>query len=274
MDERLEAVARPPHPALAGIVRAYTAWDERAAGPVRRREMPSVDVPLILNLGPPFRVREAAAPERRAVSHGSFVAGLHDRAVVTEHPGVSRCVQVDLTPIGARMLLGHPMHALARRVVALDDVLGAEGRRLVDRLDAADGWAEALDALDAVLVARAARARPPAPDVAWAWRRIDATAGRIAVGALAREIGCSPRHLQARFRDEVGLAPKLAARIRRFEAALALIRASDPPALCAIAARCGYFDQAHLARDVGEFAGAAPGALLAVPRPGAGSTAE
>ena len=263
-DARWEMVSRPPHAALAGLVRRYTAWDEWTAGPMRRRELPSVDVPVILNLGPPFRVRDADAPEAGAARHRSFVAGLHDRAVVTEHPGASRGIQADLTPIGARMLLGHPMHALAHRVVEIEDVLGPAGRLLVERLGAADGWDDALRLLDAALIARAARARPPAADVAWAWRRLDDSAGRVGVRALADEIGCSPRHLQARFRDEIGLAPKLAARIRRFEEAVALGE---------IAARCGYYDQAHLARDVTGLAGMAPGALVARRLPDAGGVA-
>ena len=183
----------------------------------------------------------------------------------TEHPGVSRGVQVDLTPLGARMLLGHPMADLARRAVDLDDLIGAEGRRLVDRLVDAGAWDERVAIVDRFVARRLERARRPAGDVEWAWRRLERSRGRVSVRSLTDEIGCSGRHLAARFRDEVGVGPKLAARILRFEAAAAL-RAPDGPSIGAIAAGCGYYDQAHLHRDVRAFAGSTPAALRAAGR--------
>lgn len=134
MSAPLEMATASAHPAIAGYVRRYTGWQEISPSAARRRETPSADIPLILNLGERFTVRAADAPDAPGDRFGSFVAGIHDRVVETEHPGVSRGVQVDLTPSGARMLLGASMEDLARRTVGLDDVLGAEGPRLVERL--------------------------------------------------------------------------------------------------------------------------------------------
>ncbi len=266
-------VRAAPHPAIAAHVRGYTGWEEWTAAPMRRRELPSGEIPLILNLGEPFTVGPADGRGAAPARVGSFVAGLHDRAVVTEHPGRSRGVQVDLTPIGARMLLGVPMHALARRTVELEDVIGAEAPRLLERLDDAPGWDARFAVLDDALGRRLAAAAPAPADVRWAWARLAAGGGCVAVERLATEIGCSRRHLASRFRDEIGLPPKLTARVLRFEAAVALMRAPDPPPLAAVALRCGYYDQAHLNRDVRALAGLAPGALAARRLPGGGGTA-
>ena len=70
------------------------------------------------------------------------------------------------------------------------------------------------------------------------------------IGDLATALGWSHRRLIARFRDTVGMPPKRVARIARFERLRRLI-ADDPELDWAYAAMaCGYFDQAHLARDV------------------------
>lgn len=261
MSADLRMAAAAPHPAVAGYVRRYVEWEETSPGPVVRRESAATDIPLILNLGGPFAVRPAAGEGGGARHAGSFVAGVHDRAVDTEHPGVARGVQVDLSPLGARMLLGLPMSELAGRTVDLEDVLGAEARRLAEELAGASPGAARLAAVDRFVVRRLERADRPAPDVEWAWRRLVASRGRAQARSLAQEIGCSRRHLAARFRDAVGVGPKLTGRILRFEAVQEALRAAPSAGLGAVAAACGYYDQAHLHRDVRAFAGMTPAQL-------------
>jgi AraC-like DNA-binding protein len=255
-----ETVTRLPHPALRPLIaRGYVGYRE-AGGPLRRLEVPHQAITVILNLGPPIAVTGWEG------GGGSFVAGLHDRAVVTEHAGEQLGIQLDVAPLGARMLFGLPMGELARRVVDLDALLP---RDLADRLADASSWAARFDLLDAVLLARLERSAPPRPDVAFAWRRLGETHGGIGIGALCAELGCSRRHLSGRFAEDVGLAPKAIARILRFRRVLALL---DGPAgaarLAEIAAAGGYYDQPHLNRDFRELAGCTPGAYLASRLPG------
>ncbi len=48
-------------------------------------------------------------------------------------------------------------------------------------------------------------ARRPAAGVAWAWRRLCETNGRVPIAELTQELGWSRKHLGARCRDEIGL---------------------------------------------------------------------
>ncbi len=96
------------------------------------------------------------------------------------------------------------------------------------------------------------------PEVDWAWRRLVAASGAIEVRTLAEEVGWSRRHFGERFRQELGLAPKVVARVLRFEQAYGLLRQPRRPGLAELAARCGYFDQAHLTRDWRDLAGCTP----------------
>jgi AraC-like DNA-binding protein len=155
------------------------------------------------------------------------------------------------------------MHHLANAVIELDDLLGAEVRRLAERLYELPGWAERFDLLDAVLAKRLAEARPASPAVEWAWGRLRTTHGAVAVEALAEEIGWSRRHLGVRFREQVGLPPKLLGRILRFDRVVALLGRSEPERWAEIAYDCGYYDQSHFNRDFRQFAGATPTDFLA-----------
>jgi AraC-like DNA-binding protein len=94
--------------------------------------------------------------------------------------------------------------------------------------------------------------------VAYALERLAGSGGGAAIGGLAGELGWSHRRLIVRFRDGVGLPPKLVARILRFERLLAVVRVEPGLGWARAAAACGYFDQAHLAREVRELAGLTP----------------
>jgi AraC-like DNA-binding protein len=257
---RFEIATRPPAAALAGLVRPYLGYVEDAAAPVRRLQVPRTGLPLIVSLGPSLDVAPAARPaDGQRVT--SFLAGLHEHAVVTAYAGPQAGVQMDLTPLGALVLFGGAAAEAANRVVSLADVLGTEAGRLAEQLAHASDWAARFDLLDRLLTARLATARRPAPELAHAVARLTAREGGVAVGRLAEETGWSRQHLALRLRQELGLTPKTLGRLARFERATRLI--ATAPSLADLAAACGYADQAHLAHEFRAFAGRTPGAFAA-----------
>jgi AraC-like DNA-binding protein len=98
--------------------------------------------------------------------------------------------------------------------------------------------------------------------VAWAWRRLAESHGTRPIEALARDIGWSRPHFTQRFRCELGVTPKTAARIFRFERACRVIKDTRAP-LAGVAAACGYHDQAHLTREWNAMAGCTPRTWIA-----------
>ncbi len=225
---------------------------------------------LILGLGPAMRIGGGG---QSPAEYDSFIAAVNDSYAITEYNGISRGVQVDLTPLGAHMLFGVAMHELSDLVVPLEDVLGMVAPLLVERIHEQSGWETRFELLDRVIAARVAEARLPSPDVAWAWRRLLESEGRLPIGELTAELGCSRRHLIARFREQIGPAPKTAARIMRFRRATRLLSRDDGSRFARIAADCGYYDQSHLNRDFRELAGTAPGDYVASALPDGFGTA-
>jgi len=186
---RHEHAGGAPVPALRGLVVAYRGYRDDAPAPLVQRELPSGRVPLILDMGTGWRVAaSAAAPP--VVLRG-FVAGLHDAWALVEPAGPALCVQVDLTPLGARRLLGVHMADLAHRAVALDDLLGGEAAALADHLVAMRTWQDRFAVLDAALLRRLEGAPAVAPEVAWAWRQLEATDGATSITALGAALGWS-----------------------------------------------------------------------------------
>ncbi|MEP6766514.1 MAG: helix-turn-helix domain-containing protein, partial [Gemmatimonadaceae bacterium] len=85
--------------------------------------------------------------------------------------------------------------------------------------------------------------------------------GAISLDGLTSELRTTPRTLQRQFLKRVGIAPKLFARVTRFQRVFYSWK-EDPQSLSRVAAECGYFDQSHLIRDFRDFAGTAPAAML------------
>ena len=228
-------IRRAPAPLLRGRVASYYGFEMQTPRPVRQREGPGVDVVVVFA----FEAGWLIDGERRT----SFLGGLHEVQVTTEHPGRSLGMQLNLNPLLARALVGVPLHELAHRTVPLEDVL--DEPFLVERLADAPGWDARFELLDATLARRVADFRP-SREVAWAWRRLRETHGRHAVGALAGELGWSRKRIVSRFRDEVGLPPKAVARLLRFERAREL--AGTMP-WAELAFECGFSDQSHLINE-------------------------
>jgi AraC-like DNA-binding protein len=83
----------------------------------------------------------------------------------------------------------------------------------------------------------------------------------ISIDELANHTGVSVRQYQRRFTEEMGLSPKLFARITRFQMALDAKRLSPARTWLGIAHEFGYFDQMHMIRDFRDLGGSAPGHL-------------
>jgi AraC-like DNA-binding protein len=258
-----ESAFGEPAAALVGYVNgAYQGWIEDTSRSVRRREVPSGFIPLILNFGSAFRMIDPGNPNGPGQSRRSFVAGLHESFALVESTGSSICVQVNITPLAAHLVLGVPMNSLANRVVELDDILGVASRRLIERLGNALSWGARFDILDAFLTDRLLKARPVSEGIVWAWQTLNMTAGQIPISRLADQVGCSRKHLIALFHAQVGLPPKMLARILRFQRVLEQLKADNGLRWVEIAQDCGYYDQAHLIRDFRAFAGSSPTEFL------------
>ncbi|MFC4470257.1 helix-turn-helix domain-containing protein [Streptomyces xiangluensis] len=183
-----------------------------------------------------------------------LVAGPDTHAYVTEDTPRS-WAGVRFYPGTAPTLLGVPAHELRDRRVELADLRPlSEVRRLAAQVNAADDPASGLEE---VALRWASGAAPPDPLL----RQVVAAlhAGRP-VAATADELGVGARQLHRRSLTAFGYGPKTLARVLRLQRALALARAGVPYA--DTAARTGFADQAHLARDVRELAGMPLGELL------------
>lgn len=259
-----DGARRRPAPSLRPYVRGYDGYRLTGFAPGTHLGLPSPDLTVVLTIGAPLELARAAAPGQGPGRFGALASGLATTAVTIAHDGNQHGIQLALTPAGARVLLGVPAGALGAWVVDLEEVLGAAARELGERIAATGAWESRFRILDEVLGRRLAGGRGEIdPRLRHAWRRLqDPRSPGPRITDLADEIGWSRRHLTSRFTAEFGVGPKEAARVIRFDRSRRLLRSPGPHVLADVAARCGFYDQAHLAREWREIAGVPPSRWL------------
>jgi AraC-like DNA-binding protein len=271
IDEHAGRAAAAP---LRSLVSGYVGYRQAGVAPRRHRGLPSPSLTLIITLDDPLVIAAHPDPRQPAEAYDTLLGGLHTAPAVVTHDGSWSGVQLGLTPLGARTLLGVPAAAVANWDAEATDVVGSFARRLREVIVAQPDWAGRFAALDKLLAGRAAeaeadRVREVRPEVRYGWRRLRETSGTVGVAELAVETGLSARRFGSLFQAEFGLAPKEAGRVFRFDHAKRRIgrAAGAGGTLADLAVQCGYYDQAHLAREFRSLAGCPPSQWLAEESP-------
>ncbi len=256
-------------------VRAIYGYAAAGMTPGVHRGLPSDTLTLVLAIGDPLRTAVSWEHLRAGEVDAQHVVlgGLHTTSAVVLQPQCWAGVQVAVSPLGARALFGAPAAALPTGRWDARDLLGAPADQVSERLAEAVDWparyAVVVDFFDD-LISLSDPGRVPRPEVREAWRVVVARAGRISVGAVARHVGLSPRRLSTLFAAELGLTPKVAARLVRFDTARVSVAATAVARgplggsldLSRLAAELGFYDHAHLVREFRAFAGLSPSAWI------------
>jgi AraC-like DNA-binding protein len=261
---------QPPH--LADVVDSIWHFEGRMTF-LRERTFPSGLLQLIVHLDGRYRVVERGRPE---LCPAVCVGGLQTGPLVVESPGTCcKVMGVQLRPTGAYRLFGVPLEELSGQSnLDLQDVVGPAARELQDRCLEAGSSAEQVRRAAGWIAERLSRS--PAADraIAWIAAEIKRRRGAVSISELRDRTGLTKTRMATTFREQVGVTPKLYARIHRFRRALELIHQGSDP-LVDVALTAGYYDQPHLNAEFRELSGLAPGEYLASARyPNSVSLAE
>jgi AraC-like DNA-binding protein len=228
------------------LVRGYEGFDQAS--------VPHRPVALPATLVTPLVVDVSCWPSRPPV----FVMGPSGTYTRVEGP-CAAAILVRLPPLGAYKLLGRAVSEIGGSLVGLEDIVGADARRLSEQVQSARTWEQRGRLLDGFLLDRATHGPRPSPEVRQAWHLLVHSGGRSPIRDIARQVGWSHKHLITRFKQQIGVTPHLAARLVRLSTVWRHL--DDEQSWARIAAECGYADQAHLIREFRRFTGTTPGAF-------------
>ncbi len=251
----LRYVECPANPDLRA--RLECVWEVRDPRPRRgpERVVPDGCPELILHLGNPFarRVGQRWVNQPRA-----FLAGVLTRPWMLRAGRRIHTLGIRFKPGALGAFFRLSLASCADRELPLQRLHGArESAALLRRLRGARSQTARLAHAQAWLRPRL-ETRDPRSDARQAVRLMLAARGQRRVEEVAKALGWTRRRLERTFAREVGMRPKLFARIVRLNAVLAGLDEDERASAVDVALDAGYFDQAHLLRDFRALAGRRP----------------
>ena len=252
-----------PAPPLRSIVRFYAHREVRLRGgavvhPVPARAFPLLEFVLGDSIGVLHRDDPHVVTSPRTVLVGPQTH-CHSRL---RFRGVVECFVVLFQPAGLHRLFSIPMQELTDRALDARFVLGAFASRFEQMIADCRTFSERVRLADSYLLRRVLEAHHSDRISAAAAQFLSAS-GNARVGEVAAESGLSVRQFERDFMRQLGVSPKLFARIVRFEAALDRKARSSAKSWTEIANDLGYFDQMHMIHDFKVFTGGTPTLALA-----------
>ena len=185
----------------------------------------------------------------------SIVAGQLTSRLVIGPSGETDMFGVRLRSESAFSLLGISMVEIRDQIVDLHDVIGAVENELFEMLAAANGFNERIAVFEKYLLS--VNARQVSAELSNCVSILRSTNGAKQIALCAADLRWSERRLERAFNEQIGLSPKLFARIIRFQSLLASADKDNSVLLDHVFA-AGYYDQSHMIRDFRTFAGVTP----------------
>jgi AraC-like DNA-binding protein len=257
-----------PGPPLSDFVDMFWFYEGGVPQHAKERVLPSGCAQLFVNLQEDrFRVYDPQDQDKCISFRGCLMSGPHSEFVVIDTANQASIIGIAFKPGGAFPFFNSPARGLHNLQVPLELLWGRQANDLRGQLLEAKTTEARFRLLEQYLLAQAGWPGAPAfdrhPAVAFALKELGGSGGRRTVSEVTDQIGLSARRFIQVFSEEVGLTPKLYCRVRRLQEALGLVSKTRHVDWAALAARSGYFDQAHFIHDFRAFSGLNPSTYLA-----------
>ncbi len=250
-----------PSPRFADLVKCFWSLEYQNSGADEPEPVvPDGCVEIIFNLSDRFRRFHSNGQVETQAS--SLIAGQMQSSILIGPSGNVRLFGIRFRPTGAFPFFRFGMNHLTDRIEPLETVWGRDVSGIEDRLAAAVSFEAQVTVAETALAERFYERNAVDPCLRNAVDVISAENGMKPVRSIAKEIGISERGLERRFRQSVGLTPKMFSRIVRFQRVLKSIERAAEPDILDTALSFGYYDQSHLINDFRQFSGNSPAAFL------------
>jgi AraC-like DNA-binding protein len=250
-----------PAAALRRFIRYYYQVDAvLAVGPAVQPVPARSPQAIEFTFGTPFEVHRLDRPDVRNAYPIALIGAQTYRRVDLVMRGKVDAFTIVFQPGGMSALFSLPAVTLTDEDFDGQAVLGRGIGELERQLGDMAGFAERVRIADKYLSEKGS-ALGRVSGIARAAMDVQVSGGCLRVSDLAQNAGLGIRQFERRFRAEIGIAPKLYARIVRFETALRRKTSAPATRWTDIAHSLGYHDQMHMVHDFNRLSGDSPSVI-------------
>ena len=165
-------------------------------------------------------------------------------------------------PGALHRLTGISFQQVMNKHIDLEAVFPTETRQVNERLNSSNDYTEMISIIEAYLLKMAKNIKIESRPSDQVVLLLANKPQKYSLDWLAREACLSPRQLERKFYQYLGVCPKIFARIVRFDQSYTMRLKNPKDDWLSIAMACGYHDYQHMVRDYKEFANARPNKLF------------
>ncbi|WP_162384742.1 helix-turn-helix domain-containing protein [Spirosoma endbachense] len=172
-------------------------------------------------------------------------------------------IRVIFQPGGLFRLLGRlSLVEFTDKIADAEQVFDPSMRLVNEQLLHAKSYPEMIQIIDAFLLVKVRRVKAELHSVDKIGQFLQHNPTRFSLDWLASQACLSPRQVERKFVERMGIGPKLYCRIARFHQAFTYKSMHANLDWLTVAVKFGYTDFQHLSKDIKEFAGVSPNTLL------------
>lgn len=247
----------PPPPSLSGYVRFF--WVLESDDPYTHRSMADGCVEMVFHYNGIFdEVMPDNKPEKSYASGIQGPSQYFRRFTISKGFGI---FGVYLYPFAVTQLFSLPTTEITNQMPDMETFMGQRGKDLEEKIMLATDNAQRVKIMSEFLENQLLKNNSTPHYLCRAIRDIIQRKGNIRVNDIAAQHFLSTRQFERKFKELAGFAPKLYARIIRFQAAT-FEYCNKHKSLTDIAYECGYYDQSHFINEFKAFSGFHPKAYF------------
>ena len=247
-----------PQESLRNYVECFYIWEGCPQQPILIESPPSALCAIVFNYKEPYRVTNLKYKSQKVPVN--FVCGQEISNYTLHIHGEIGLIGIVMRPTTLYQILGLSMYAFTNERIALEEVLDVHS--LIQFVVRTRGQGEKISALEAFVIDKLEKSSYGTPEITIAANDIFEKKGMCKIPELIASSFMSRRTFERKFLEEVGVSPKLYARIRRFGYTCSLMAGNRDADMMKALHRGGYYDQSHFIKDFKYFSGRTPGQYL------------
>ena len=248
----------PPSSVLSNIVKHFLIIENNCSVNLRHRMFSDGNTGMVFNYKNPL-IHQKSDPDEGTVVPPSFIYGqLSSFQTIVSQRQMGMLIAV-FHPFGLSSLLQIPAFELNNHIIDSESFYPFETGNLVDQICQTPDSHDKIRIVENFLISKLKNRSDQNKMINCAVRLIQQQNGSLPVSKLITHLQVTERQLQRMFEEHIGLSPKRFSGITRIQHFLKLLRSNTPQTSSIdFAYDCGFYDQAHLIRELKKLSGITP----------------